>query len=186
MEKLFFYDLETTGLDSKLNGIHQISAIIVIDGEIKEKFNFKVRPSDNAIIDEYALKVAGVTTEQILSYPDMGLVYKQLIGVLSKYVDKFNKKDKFHLVGYNICGFDNDFFRNFFSDNGDKYFGSWFFSGGIDCMVLANHKLRKERSLIPDFKQSTVAKYMGIEIDESRLHDAEYDIEICMKIYEKI
>lgn len=31
--KLFFYDLETTGLDCERHGIHQISGAIVIDGE---------------------------------------------------------------------------------------------------------------------------------------------------------
>ena len=44
MSKLFFYDLETTGTRYWKNGIHQISGAIMIDGEIKEKFNFKVKP----------------------------------------------------------------------------------------------------------------------------------------------
>lgn len=35
MEKLFFYDLETTGVKYWQNGVHQISGAIVIDGEIK-------------------------------------------------------------------------------------------------------------------------------------------------------
>ena len=40
--------------------------------------------------------------------------------------------------------------------------------------------------ILTDFKQSTVAKYLGIEIDENKLHDAEYDIDVCMKIFHKI
>lgn len=43
MEKLFFYDLETTGVKYWKNGIHQISGAIVIDGEVKERFNFRVK-----------------------------------------------------------------------------------------------------------------------------------------------
>ena len=35
MSKLFFYDLETTGVKHWKNGIHQISGRIVIDGELK-------------------------------------------------------------------------------------------------------------------------------------------------------
>lgn len=42
MEKLFFFDLETTGVKYWKNGIHQISGAIVIDGEVKERFNFIV------------------------------------------------------------------------------------------------------------------------------------------------
>lgn len=34
--KLFFYDLETTGVNPGRNGIHQISGMIVVDGEVKE------------------------------------------------------------------------------------------------------------------------------------------------------
>jgi len=182
MEKLFFYDLETTGTKFWKNGIHQISGSIVIDGQVKEFFNFKVRPNDNATIDEEALKIGNVTKEQIMAYPPMKEVYFKITTMLSKYVDKFNKKDKFHLAGYNNSSFDNAFFRAFFVQNNDVYFGSWFWSDSIDIMVLASFKLRNVRHELVDFKQSSVAKYLGIEIDENKLHDAEYDIQICMKI----
>ena len=38
--KLLFFDLETTGLSSTENGIHQISGCIEIDGMEKEVFDF--------------------------------------------------------------------------------------------------------------------------------------------------
>ena len=183
MEKLLFYDLETTGVKYWKNGIHQISGAVVIDGQIKEVFDFKVRPNGNALIEEEALKVGNVTKEQIMAYPTMKEVYSQIITMLSKYVDKFDKKDKFHLIGYNNASFDNQFFRAFFVQNNDVYFGSWFWSDSIDVMVMASFKLRKVRHELVDFKQSTVAKFLGIEIDEAKLHDAKYDIEICIKIF---
>jgi DNA polymerase-3 subunit epsilon len=183
MEKLLFYDLETTGTKYWKNGIHQISGAVVIDGQIKEVFDFKVRPNENALIEEEALKVGNVTKEQIMAYPTMKEVYSQIITMLSKYVDKFDKKDKFHLIGYNNASFDNQFFRAFFVQNNDVYFGSWFWSDSIDVMVMASFKLRKVRHELVDFKQSTVAKFLGIEIDETKLHDAKYDIEICIKIF---
>ena len=183
MEKLLFYDLETTGVKYWKNGIHQISGAVIIDGEIKEVFDFKVRPNENALIEEEALKVGNVTKEQIMAYPTMKEVYSKIITMLSKYVDKFDKKDKFHLIGYNNASFDNQFFRAFFVQNNDVYFGSWFWSDSIDVMVMASFKLRKVRHELVDFKQSTVAKFLGIEIDESKLHDAKYDIEICIKIF---
>lgn len=183
IEKLFFYDVETTGVHYWKNGIHQISGAIMIDGEIKERFNFKVCPHEKAIIDDKALEVGNVTKEQIFAYPNMSTVYSQLISLLSKYCDKFNKKDKFHLVGYNINAFDNPFFRAFFVQNNDQYFGSWFWSDSIDCYVLASNKFRKERQSFENFKQGTVAKHLGIEVDETKLHDAEYDIDICIQIF---
>ena len=103
--------------------------------------------------------------------------------MLGKYVDKFNKKDKFHLVGYNNASFDNQFFRAFFTQNNDVYFGSWFWADSLDVMVLAANHLRKERARLVDFKLKTVAAHLGIEVDESRLHDAEYDIDLTYQIF---
>ena len=186
MEKLFFYDLETTGVKFWKNGIHQISGAITIDGEIKESFNYKVKPFEKALIEDEALAVAGVTREDLESYEEMIDVYIKIKSMLGKYVDKFNKKDKFHLVGYNNASFDNQFFRAFFTQCGDAYFGSWFWADSLDCYVLASNKFRKERSSFVDFKQATVAKRLGIEVDETKLHDAEYDIYLCMEIFKKV
>lgn len=59
--KLFFFDLETTGLNPAKNGIHQISGEIVIDGQTKESFDFKVQPNPKAVIEQQALDVCSVT-----------------------------------------------------------------------------------------------------------------------------
>ena len=107
---MFFYDLETTGLDYRKHAIHQISGAIVINGKIERRFNFHVKPFDGAEISDEALSVSGVTVEQIMNYPDHTQVYGEIISMLSKYVNRFDREDKFFLVGYNIH-FDNDFFR---------------------------------------------------------------------------
>lgn len=112
--------------------------------------------------------------------------YLAIIKMIAKYVDRFNKKDKFFLLGYNNCSFDNAFFRAFFVQNMDNYFGSYFWSSPIDAMVLAAQKLINERHLMIDFKQSTVARYLGIEVDETKLHDAEYDVNLMIQIYKKV
>lgn len=164
--KLLFFDLETTGTYPGKHGIHQMSGMIVIDGEIKEKFDFKVRPNPQAEILDEALEVAGVTRDQILAYPPMGEVYHQFVdGILAKYVDRYNKTDKFFLVGYNNASFDNQFLRGFFLQNGDKYFGSWFWANCMDVMVLATPYLDAKRAEMKDFKQGTVAKTLGIQVE---------------------
>lgn len=183
--KLLFFDLETTGTYPGKHGIHQMSGMIVIDGEIKEKFDFKVRPNPQAEILDEALEVAGVTRDQILAYPPMGEVYHQFVdGILAKYVDRYNKTDKFFLVGYNNASFDNQFLRGFFLQNGDKYFGSWFWANCMDVMVLATPYLAAKRAEMKDFKQDTVAKALGIPVEDEKLHDALYDIEICKAIFD--
>lgn len=182
--KVLFFDLETTGTNPGKHGIHQISGMVVIDGEVKEKFNLHVRPNPKAEILEEALAVAGVTKEQVLAYPPMGEVYQQLVDMLSKYVDRYDKKDKFFLAGYNVQAFDSPFLRGFFIQNGDRYFGSWFWPNCIDVMILATPYLAESRADMDNFKQGTVAKELGIPVDDEKLHDALYDIKICKAIYD--
>lgn len=183
MSKLFIYDLETTGTDHKQHAIHQISGIIVINGVKKQEFDFKVAPHASAVIDEDAIKVSNVTKEQIMTYPANILVHRQLLGLLGKYVNKFAKTDKFHLLGYNNKGFDNDFFRTFFNLCGDTYYGSWFWADSIDALVLASDYLQDERSKLLNFQLRTVAAHLGIPVDETKLHDAQYDIYLTYEIY---
>lgn len=184
--KILFFDLETTGIRYWRHGIHQISGEIVIDGESKESFNFHVCPNPKCDIDEEALKVCHVTKEQISQYPPMHEVYGQFIAMLSKYVDKYDRSDKFFLAGYNNASFDNYFLKAFFVQNGDNYFYSWFWVNSIDVMVLATQYLLGERHKMPDFKQETVARFLGIDLDKEKLHNAMYDIYLTKEIYKRL
>jgi DNA polymerase-3 subunit epsilon len=186
MSKLFFYDLETTGTNPGRNGIHQISGEIVIDGKTVETFDFKVQPNPKAQIEDAALAVGGVTREQIMAYPPMGQVYTQLVTMLAKYVNKYDKTDKFHLVGYNNRGFDDNFFRGFFLQNGDNYFGSWFWSDSIDVLVLASTFLANRRAELSNFKLATVAYFLGIDTTAGKLHDASFDIYVTKAVFDFI
>ena len=113
-------------------------------------------------------------------------VYKQFTQMLSKYVDKYDRNDKFFLDGYNNASFDNYFLKAFFVQNGDNYFYSWFWVNSIDVMVLATQHLLEERHKMPDFKQETVARALGIELESDKLHNASYDIYLTREIYKRL
>ena len=185
-KKLFYFDVETTGLDARWNTIHQLSFIIEIDGEVKESVNYHIRPIDGKKIDEEALEVSNLTIDQVLQYPEAKGIYKELVQTLSKYVGKYDKNDKFFLVGYNNASFDNQFLREWFVDNGDKYFGSWFWPNPIDVYVLASVDKMSKRPEMPNAKLGTMAEYYGYKVDDEQLHNAMYDVELTRNIYNDI
>jgi len=183
MIKILFFDVETTGLDSKIHGMHQLGGMLEIDGFVVEQFDFRIKPAEHLKIDEAALKVSGITLEDLMKYPSEAEVYKQFIALLSKYIDKFNKVDKAYLAGWNNAAFDNGFLRAFFERNNDQYFGSWFWSNPLDVMVSATQYLLDQRAELPNFKLMTVAEKLLGSIDPSKLHDANYDIELTRNIF---
>jgi len=186
MTKLCFLDVETTGTNPARCAIHQISGSIYVDGEFKESFDYHVRPFEGAEINQDALDVGGLTTETLMSYPPHEEVFRSFVAMLSKYVNRYDRKDKFHMVGYNCQSFDSQFMRNFFLVNGDPYYGSWFWPDTIDVMILASAKLIEKRSEMPNFRLSTVASFLGITLDESKLHDSSYDIKLTEEVYKNV
>lgn len=181
--KLIFIDVETTGTKFWRNGIHQLSGCVEIGGEVVEAFDYKVQPNPKCEVEDEALAVASVTRDQLAAYPPMGEVFKDFSALLARHVNKYDKRDKFWFIGYNSQGFDMPMLRAWFVQNGDQYFGSWFHSVSPDVMVLAAQQLMAYRADMEDFKLMTVARKLGIIVDETRLHDASYDIEITRKAY---
>lgn len=178
-----FYDTETTGTDFRKNCIHQLSGFIEVDDEVYEEFDFRLRPHPKAQIEEEALKVAGVTLNQIMAYPDWKEVKVKICNMLSKYVNRFDRKSKMWLVGYNNRSFDDQFFRKLFELAGDEYFNSWFYSDSRDVLVLASEYLEKQRIEMKNFQLHTVAEALGIVVEEDKLHNANYDVYLTRRIY---
>ena len=109
MSKIFYFDTETTGLNPKRHDIIQLAYIVEIDGEVKEEGQFKLQPMNYDTIDRGALEVNKITIEQLKTYQQPKLVHGQIVNLLDKYVDKYNKLDKFIPTGYNVQ-FDMDMF----------------------------------------------------------------------------
>lgn len=180
--KIAYIDTETTGLDPKRCGIHHIGGIIEIDGARVDSFDWHVQPFPDDHIEKEAMDVSGVTPAIVTTYAQPVAVYKSLTTTLAKYVNKFDKQDKFHFVAYN-AGFDSDFMRAWFQKNGDSYYGSWFWTPHICVMTLAGAALMKERHKLPNFKLATVAAHFGVTVDQTQTHDAGYDVALARAIY---
>jgi len=180
--KIFWLDVETTGLDPKRNDIVSLAGIIEIDGKIMEEFQFNIQPFNWDNIDISALKINGFTIEQLKKFMTPREAYIKLTRYLGKYVNKYNRNDKFQFGGYNN-DFDIKFMAEFFKKCGDKYFGSWIDYHRLDPQVLLQFLHLKKDIELSNYKLETVAKYFGIPLNA---HDALNDIKATREIVYKL
>ena len=178
-----FYDSETTGLNHKQHCIHQLAGLIEINNEVVQTFDFKMAPHPKAKVEKEALAIAGVTEEIVRSYTDQAIVFKQFKDMLGAYIDPYNTMQKGHLVGFNNRFFDDPFLRMWFELNGDQFIGSWFWNDTLDVIVLASQYLIDRRPHMPSFKQGRVAKELGLKVEDGKLHNALYDVNLTRSIY---
>jgi len=171
-KKLFWFDVETTGLDPIKHDIVQLAFLIEIDGKIIESKNMLMQPFNYNAIDQQALERQNRTLEEIKTYPVPRQVYQELISILEKYVDRYDTSDKFHNGGYN-SKFDMEFLKQYFIKNGDSFFGSWFNYRSIDPLNLLHLLDGIGHVSLPDYKLETVCKHYKIPL---KAHDALSDI----------
>lgn len=192
--KVLFYDLETTGLDPAKCAIIQFGGILVdidIDGNFKplDAIDLKMKPRAGKWIDTLALEAIGTSLDELMNgdpLQDDSEAYKKLVKFLEKHVDKFNPMDKLKLCGYNNMHFDTDFLRAWFADNGDKFYGSWFWIDQIDVMSEASRYLLQYRPIMKSFSLSSVASVVGVPYEKEDLHNAMYDIKVTLRVFKKI
>ena len=179
--KFLFVDCETTDLNPISGGLIQVAGIVEIDGNIVEEFNFKAKPYKGEFVSKKALEINGVTLEELRTWPEPAVMYRQVKSVLGKYVDKFDKSDKFYAVGQNV-GFDLEFLKFLFVKNGDHYFGSYIHYNKIDLIPVSLVMKLAGRIDVPNMKLESVmaALEMG-----KQSHDALDDIRATRQIFYK-
>jgi len=176
--KIFYFDTETTGLDPVKNDIIQLAGIVEIDGKIKEKLNFFCQPFDYTNISPEALEVHKISIETIKGFPKANTLRMELIRIFGKYVDKYDKNDKFYPAGQNVR-FDLAFLEEHFKKNNDVYFGSWFWRYAIDLYSISAALKYKGLLETENLKLETLAKHFGITL---KAHCAMSDIECTREI----
>jgi DNA polymerase-3 subunit epsilon len=189
--KILFYDLETTGLTSTDCGIVQLAAIMTELDEhnnltILDEINIEMCPRSGKRIESVALEVNGYTLSQIRSFKSDSDAFNEFIGFMRKHINRYNKFDKCILAGYNNINFDNAFLRQWFKDNNSNYFGSYFWSTSIDVLAEATRYFIHYRPALINLKLSTMARAVGLKIEQDSLHDALYDVRCTLQIFERI
>lgn len=180
MNKILWFDTETTGLDPISCGIIQLAGIIEMDGVIKQTFNYFMSPLPGDKIFDEALSVHGYDKEQILKFVNPHSTKQVFCDLLSVHCNKFDRNDKFYPAGYN-CRFDIEFLSNWFNKQGDKYLGSfvdrrmW-----LDPLAMVNLLSLDGKLKLVNHKLETVAKHFGVELNA---HDALSDIKATRELF---
>lgn len=188
MSKILWFDCETSGLIPDKNALLQLAALIEIDGKVEEEINLFMRPLLKNTIDEEALKIGGFSEPQVRNFPPNETQFKKFLAAITKYVDRYDKSDKFILAGYNISSFDEPFLRQFFADNAvtkkdrqyGNYFGSYFAWPKRDIQTYVAEHYSELGLRLPDFKLETLCAYYSIDI---QAHDALSDILATRTLY---
>lgn len=185
--KLLFFDVETTGIDSKVYGVHQLSGDIVIDDEVKESFSFNIRPFKGCEIDPEAMAISNTTAMDLMKYQPEDTAFYCFKHKIQSYLDWDNKNDRFFLVGWRNPGFDDRFLEALFERHGAADdFKSLFWNHSIDVKVMATAYLKEQRHEMDSFSLAPVARHLGIEVIEAKLHDAGYDTYLTRMVYYKL
>lgn len=173
--KVFWFDCETSGLDEKKHGIISLAYCVEIDGEIKEKGEL-FSNCEGKEIDDRALEINCFTRERIATFPSPHMMYLELTRIFGRYIDRYNKQDKFIAGGYNVQ-FDMKFLRQLWEDD---YFWSWFAFGVIDPSQILRFLEYAKGTRQAGGKLTEVAQSLGIEVENA--HDALADIETTIAV----
>lgn len=187
MNKFLWIDVETGGLDPRINGPHQIAGEIVIDGVTVDDFNLEFQCHPNDIVEQEALDVSGLTIAAVAARTMTSTqAYTELNNRLCRYVNKYDKLDKFVFCAYN-ANFDSEMVNEWFKKHGNKYFFGLCHGGAyfdpLNLALMVEMKLGK-KIFVPNRKLETVAKYLGITLDNA--HDALADIQATREVGKKL
>lgn len=190
MNKILFIDLLTTGNNPQKCGIYAMGGSICADTQSQtreiKRFEYRIRPFDDARISDNSLWLGGMTRSQLLYFRKENEVLESFIGILSEAVKLTDPTDKLFICGFNTTAFDMPFLKEFFDRNGNKNFRNFFHMQSIDLMTLSAYALMNERTSMTDFNLETVARKTGIITRLSEKYSCSDNVETCISLYRKL
>ena len=195
-KKFIVFDYETCGLNlaSLDNKPWQLAFLICENNEVKEKHDYYLKWDELNISDD-AKRITGFKES----------VYKKKavdpLEVLELF-DSYIYNPDYHIVGHNILGFDI-YIHNIHRQLCDKSTDYSYLSRAIDTNCIAKSeameiefdeknltlwqlKLQKIRKKGVKTSLKFLCQKYGIDFDESKLHDALYDIEQNFKVFQSM
>jgi len=184
-KKVLWVDTETGGVVPGKHALLQVAVLVEIDGQVVAEHDWTMRPPLGREVTDEALAVNGITRAGLVDRPSADDVKPEIDRFLGRYVNKYDREDKFTIAGYNVAAFDVPFLRDYWTLCGDKYFGSWFTNYPVDvmaaCCMLRHYELLGTHEL-PNLKLATVCGAFGVALGAA--HDALADILATRELWE--
>jgi DNA polymerase III epsilon subunit-like protein len=192
LNKILWIDLETDGLYHENEVIQMAGCIEKEDGSISNIFDIKVKPYDFSNITPEALKINGITREELETYDDGETAMKKLLEIISPYAGDYH--NRLMIGGYNNI-FDVFMLRNFFARvynprhdlSGDyhiyyKEYYKYFQHKSIDVFSLIPFIENKIGKVFLDSSLKNVFEFFFPD-EKLNWHDAKNDIYATVKLY---
>ncbi len=163
-KRIVCFDLETTGLDSKLDTIIEIGAVEIVGGVITKKFSTLVDPLRS--LPPIITQITGIKDEDVAGQPTIDEVFP----------DFFKFCDGAVLCGHNSKGFDMKFIYQEALREGYVFNHEVWDTLDIARMLVKN---------VPNHKLGTLCQHFGIDLTNAHraYHDAIATAELLIKIY---
>ena len=191
MAKVLWIDTETTGVNKSVASILEIAAVMEINGVEVDSFHSYVQPPPGRAIDEQALTICHISREDIESFTPEPIVAVRFLEWLNQFVDRYNKRDKIHIGGFNV-EFDVGFLEELLVRNKEHFFGSYFYRDNIDLRAFAAWHLRDRRPDMVNGKLMSIAEEILTKqeltdaLGGGVAHGAEVDIRVTIATFRKL
>jgi DNA polymerase III epsilon subunit-like protein len=190
-QKLFWFDVETTGIDNIQHEIIELSAIVEVSGEVKDRRSWFPSITRPETANPDAMKVNGVSVEEVMARElTQEKMIQEICQWLAQWVNPKDKWDFYTPAGHNVA-FDVGFLKKAFEDQfgvekGNARFSAFFDYHNLDTSIfgIMAHYMNPNWSA-PFYGLGKTAAAFGIERDEEKEHGAEYDIELTRNLFRK-
>jgi len=193
---LCVFDFETGGKDSKTCEVIQIGALILDRNSLAVKDTFKtlMKPEDFESLEDEALRVNGLTKEQLMDAPEASVMFPTWAAWIQKH--NINKqKNTFGAptpVYYGGDNFDMPIMNRYCQKYGywDNKWGNQTLLNPVFHFDVMEHMWfwHRNNPELKNLKLTTVLEWMGVpkEEIEQGAHDAMWDVEWTAKIAQRL
>lgn len=177
--KIFFVDLETTGLDAMRNEILTAS-ISVCDYHTLdqiEEIELTFKPQNLKFWSQEAEAVHGISLQKALTFQDKIHSTNELIRFFKRNSSPFPQPLVSHALNLKGYFFDQNFLLQHFMRSSQELFFEFRKMAGVSQSTI---NYAKAIGGFPNYKLSTLCAHFGIPLDH---HNAKSDREACQKLY---